>query len=187
MSGGGVGGRTNPLLMHTPAVRPSGQRHQVPRRYRRELSPEFVHPIAIDARRAVDEFRGVRHVLQAALVHEHGDVRMLAYDRSCGAGVIEVDVRQEDVTNIGPPDAVRLQAQFERLEAAGGTGIDDGHAAMTLYKSCGDDLWAATELQIDPRESMTECVHNVVPRSGNTCALAICQRPSASTRFIATV
>src|SRR5262245_45809206 len=112
---------------------------------------------------------------------------MLSNNRPRCARVIEVDVRQQDVTNVGPSDAVRLHAEFERLEAAGRTGVDDGHAAMTLDESGRNDVWASAKLQVDPRESMTECVHSVEPCSGMTRALAICQRPSANKRSIATV
>ena len=63
----------------------------------------------------------------------------------------------------------------------------DGDAAMVLHERGCYDPRAPTELEIDPRESMTECVHSVEPSSGIMRALAICQRPPASTRLIETV
>ena len=94
---------------------------------------------------------------------------------------------QQDVADVRPSDAVRLQPEFERLQTSGWTGIDDGDTAMALHERGCYDLRTPTELKIDPRESMTECVHSVEPSSGSTRALAICQRPSASTRLIETV
>jgi hypothetical protein len=78
------------------------------------------------------------------------DVRMLANDRSGCACVIEMDMRQQDVTNVSPSDAVRLQSQLERLKTAGWTGVDDRDAAMPMHERCCDDLWSPTKLKIDP-------------------------------------
>jgi hypothetical protein len=114
-------------------------------------------------------------------------VRVLSDDRSCGASVIEVDMSQQDVTDVTPSDAVRLQPEVERLQTAGWTWIDDGDAAMTLHEPGCNDLRAPAKSEIHPRESMTECVHNAEPCLGSSRALAICQRPSASTRLIETV
>ena len=88
------------------------------------------------------------------------DVRVRANDRAGRAGVIEVNVRQQDVTHVIPPDAVLLQAQLERAEAAGRTRIDDarrrpGRCTMPAAMACGPPQ----KLQIDPRKSMTQCVH----------------------------
>jgi hypothetical protein len=140
----------------------SGQRHEIAGGHWRELSPQLVHAITVDARRALDQLRRVHHVLDAALVHEHFDVRVRSDDRSCGAGVIEVDMSQQDVADVRPSDAVRLQPEFERLQTSGWTGIDDGDASMALHERGCYDLRAPTELEIDPRESMTECVHSTV-------------------------
>src|SRR4030095_1875638 len=119
---------------------PSGQRHEIAGRHCRELSPEFVHAVTVDARRALDQFRRVHHVFDAALVHEHLDVRVLSDARSCGAGVIEVDMSQQDVTDVRPSDAVRLQPELERLQTTGWTWIDDGDTAMTVYEPGCNDL-----------------------------------------------
>jgi hypothetical protein len=89
-------------------------------------------------------------VLRAALVHEHFDVRMLSNDRSGCAGVVEMNMRQQDVTNVRPPDAIRLQPEFERLETTGRTGIDYRNAAMTLDEPGCDDQRAPAKQEIDP-------------------------------------
>jgi hypothetical protein len=75
---------------------------------------------------------------------------MLAHDRSGCAGMIEMNMCQQDVTDVGPPDAIRLQPEFERLETTGRTGIDDRNAAMTLDEAGCDDQWAPAKQEIDP-------------------------------------
>jgi hypothetical protein len=41
-------------------------------------------------------------------MNQHLDVRMLAHDGPCRSGVIEMDVREQDVADIGPTNAIRL-------------------------------------------------------------------------------
>ena len=70
------------------------------RRDRLERAPERVHPVAVQPRGAGQQFRRVDHVRRAALVHVDPDVRHAGQDSARGAGVIEVDVRQQDLPHL---------------------------------------------------------------------------------------
>ena len=94
-------------------------------------------------------------------MHEHGDVWMLAYDRPCGTRVVQVNVRQHQVAHVLPSDAVRLQALLERAEASGWPRVNDGDAARALHNRRGDDVGSPEKLEVDPRKSMTQCVHRI--------------------------
>ena len=126
------------------------QRHEILLRHRSDLTPQTIHLIAIDSRGAVDQARRVCQMLRPPLVHHHLDVRMVTHDRSSRTCVIEVNVGQKDVANIGPADTVRLQAELECRQAAGRTWIDDRHALMALDQCSRDYLRTVLELQIDP-------------------------------------
>src|SRR5688572_19666414 len=97
----------------------------------------------------------------AALVDQHLDVWVLPDDGPGCAGVVQMDVGQEDVTDVGPPDTIRLQSQLECGKTRCGAGVDDRHPAMALHQPACDDLRPSAKVQIDPRESMTQCVHSV--------------------------
>ena len=75
--------------------------------------------------------------------------------------MVQVNVGQENMTNVIPPYAVLLQAQVKRAEAAGWTGIDDGDTGGAAHDTRGDDIGPPLKLQIDPRKSMTQCVHGI--------------------------
>ena len=88
----------------------------------------------------VDQLRGSATCARAALVHEHGHVRMRADDRSGGARMIEVDVRQQNVTDVIPPDPVLLETELECGKTCRRPGIHDRHAGsdctMPLAIAC---------------------------------------------------
>ncbi len=129
------------------------------RRHRRDLAPQPVHVVAVQPRRAVDQLLRIDHVRRAALVHEHRDVRVRADDRAGRAGVIEVDVRQQDVAHVVPAHAVLLQAELERGQTRRRPGIDDRDASVGLHDAARDRVRAAEELEIDPRQAVRQNRH----------------------------
>ena len=69
------------------------------------VAPEPLHVVAVEPRRAGDELRGVDDVPRAALVDGDHEVRPAAHERAGRAGVVEVDVRQQDRARDASPSA----------------------------------------------------------------------------------
>ena len=59
------------------------------------LAPQSFHIVPVEPPRAVEQARWIDEVLSASLVHVDLEVRPAADERSACAGVIQVDVRQE--------------------------------------------------------------------------------------------
>ena len=76
------------------------EHHQVLLRHGRKLSPEAIHVVAVQPRGALNQLLGMRHVPRAALVHQHFDPRMTPDDGAGRAGVVEMDVREQQVGDV---------------------------------------------------------------------------------------
>jgi hypothetical protein len=98
-------------------------------------------------------------VRRAALVHEDLDVRMSANDRPCRAGVIEMDVGQQDLANVCEAQTQSLQPEVERLETSGWPGVDERHACRRMDDGRRDGVGAPEKLQVDPGKSVREDSH----------------------------
>ena len=77
---------------------------QVVPRHSGKLAPQLLHAVTVDAGRAFNQATRIGHVRGASLVYEDLDMRMSAHDGAGGTRMIEVDVRQKNVTNIRPAD-----------------------------------------------------------------------------------
>src|SRR5207244_548526 len=78
-------------------------------RHRRDATPEFFHLVAEDARGGVDQLGGIDQMLRAAGMHVD---RGSQFGETPGcAGVIEMNVTEEDVTNIrgGKTDFAKIR------------------------------------------------------------------------------
>src|SRR5207342_14846 len=73
---------------------------QVPLRDGRQLAPELVEGVAVEAPGASLQPRGIEQVRRADLGDPDLQTGVLADERSRGAGVIEVDVREEQVLDL---------------------------------------------------------------------------------------
>jgi hypothetical protein len=80
---------------------------------------------AVDRRHARDEARGVGEVSGAAFVHPDGGVREAFGDPPHPAGVVQVDVRDGDVREVGGPDPEPFQPRDHGLEGGARSGFDD--------------------------------------------------------------
>ena len=72
-------------------------------RSRDDLAPELVHQIAIEARCAGNEARGIDEMGGSNGMHE--DLRSPLCPPAGGAGMIEVDMGHEDMVDVGRLDA----------------------------------------------------------------------------------
>ena len=93
--------------------------HQVALRHRRHFTPQAVHRVAVQPRRAVEQLRGVHQVRRAALVHHDLDPGVTAQDRPRRPGVVEVNVREQEMRDRGERLAVQGQRRLERVETGG--------------------------------------------------------------------
>jgi hypothetical protein len=98
-------------------------------------------------------------VRRAALVHEHADVRMLAHQRAGGAGMIEMDVRQQDRLNLARGHAARFEAVDQLRQAACRPGIDQRDAARAVERGGRNHQRRALKTQIYVAETWSENSH----------------------------
>ena len=99
---------------------------------RGELSPERVETVTVEPSRAgLEPFR-----VDEMGCTDRGDVdlesRMLADEHSGGPGVVEVDVRQEQVAEVGQLEPARTQLPLERADARRGAAVEQGRAVVGL-------------------------------------------------------
>ena len=102
-----------------PRQPPAGRAKRDDVRYRdgRDLSPQLLHLIAVQARRALDELRGIDQVRRTALVDEDLQARILANQRTRRTGVIEMHMCQQDMGHVAQTQPLRVEAELERIEA----------------------------------------------------------------------
>src|ERR687897_233134 len=101
-------------------------------RHGTRLTPELVHPLAVDAGGALYELRRVGKVRVADLVHVESRVGQHPGEMSRSACVVKVDVRKVDLPHVFIGDATILQAGGEPVEAVRRTGLDEGGGIPVL-------------------------------------------------------
>ena len=70
-----------------------------------------------------------------------------------GAGVIEVDVREEQLPHVVEPDPFARQSRRKVIQGCRGARIDQRDAGRAVQNAGGDDLRAAEEIEIDVVET----------------------------------
>ena len=93
---------------------------------------------------------------RASLVDEYLHRGVLADHRPGCACVIEMDVREQQLPDIGEPDAPAPERRAQRFDRRRGTRIDQRDAARPLQHRCGDDLRLSEKVQIDVVEARGE-------------------------------
>src|ERR687893_3255787 len=101
-------------------------------RHGTRLTPELVHPLAVDAGGALYEPRRVGKVRVADLVNVEGRVGQHLREMSRGTGVVEVYMREVDLPHVFVGDATILQASSEPVEAVRRTSLDEGGGSPVL-------------------------------------------------------
>jgi len=66
-------------------------------RHWRDFAPQPVHGRSVQPACALDQLRRIDEVTRAALVHDDTDAGMPPEDRAGGTGVVEMDVREDQV------------------------------------------------------------------------------------------
>jgi hypothetical protein len=124
---------------------------------RKRLAVEGAHPrLAVGPRGAGDQPAGVHQVRRASFVDPDACPGEPVEEGARRAGVIDVDVRHDDVREIGIADPERLECRDHDGTIGAGTGLDErglvageqvdgvqlplpGHARVDLADAVGDD------------------------------------------------
>ena len=101
-------------------------------------------------------------------MHVDAKRRVLARQRAGDAGMIEVDVGQEDRADVGDLDAAAREATAQRRQRGRRTRIDQRGAACAVQDHRCDDAVHAEEIEVDVGEARSECVHELLFRRART-------------------
>ncbi len=111
-----------------------------------KLAPEGFHAFAINAFGADEEALGVEQVWEANFVNV--DVGALLGKPAGGPGMVEVDMGEKGVGDVGRGEAVRFQGGGEGGNGGAGAGFDeDGSAGMGDEES-GDGVGESLEVEV---------------------------------------
>ena len=76
-------------------------------------------------------------------VNVNGKARVFADECAGGAGVVQVDVGEEDGVEIADTDAASVEGMAQGLDRGARTGVDDGAMAVRFEKRGGDGVRAS--------------------------------------------
>src|SRR5262245_36656492 len=94
-------------------------------RYRRELPPELVELVAPDPARAPLEPARIDDVRRTDLTDVHLEARVPADESTRRTGVIEMDVREDEVPDVTELEAVLREPPLESVDARGWPAVDE--------------------------------------------------------------
>ena len=95
------------------------QRDDVCGRHGQHLPPEALHVVAVQPARALQQLLRIDEVRRPDLMHVYAKLREPLDERARGAGVIEMDVGEEERARLA------LEAREQGLKTRRGTRIDD--------------------------------------------------------------
>jgi hypothetical protein len=112
-----------------------------------EFSPQPFHVVAIKAGGRRDQFRGIDEMRRAARMDIDGRAEFGETPRR--AGMIEMDVAEEDV-----PDIARIEIEFAKFvlhipESRLRSGIEKREAILCFKRGGGDDAASAKMLGVE--------------------------------------
>ncbi len=148
MFGGFGGSRPEP-----PSRPASGPRH------RPHVAPESLHVGAVQTGGAGEELRGIGQVGGAPLVHVHDRARTLGRERAHGAGVIEVDMREQNGPHIRHGESTCGERAPQRGQCGRRPGIDQRDALAAVQNRRGDDFRGAEKVEVEVVEAGAEGHH----------------------------
>ena len=114
-----------------------------------ELAPECVERVAVESARARLELRRIYDVRSPDLGDVHLQAGVLADERACGAGVVEVDVREEQVPQIGQLETARCEPGLQMLDAGRGATVEERGPVVGLEQVAADDRPALEVEEVD--------------------------------------
>jgi hypothetical protein len=118
-------------------------------RHRRELAPEIVERVPVEAAGAVLQLRGVDEVRGADLRDMDLQRRVLADEDARGAGVVEMDMAEQQMAQVGELDAALLEPSLERWDAARRPAVEEREPVVGLDEIGADYALGASMVEVD--------------------------------------
>ena len=122
------------------------------RRHRRELAPEVVERVAVEAPRASLEPLRLDQVRRADLRHVHLERRVLADEHAGRARMVEVDVAQQQMPDVGELQAARGEARLQRIDGRRRAAVEEGRAVRAVEHVAPDRALDTIVKEIDRLE-----------------------------------
>ncbi|MEA2425816.1 MAG: hypothetical protein QOH13_2226, partial [Thermoleophilaceae bacterium] len=131
-----------------PAEHVAGRDAHVLLGHRRELPPEWVERLTVEPPRGALEPRRVDEMRRADLGDPDCQAGVAAHDRAGGAGVIEMDVREEQVADVLEAQAVLRESRLERRQRRGRPAIEQRKSVVGVDDVHADRVRPSAEVQI---------------------------------------
>ncbi len=106
---------------------------------RREFAPQLVERVAVEPPGAGVELRGIHEVRRADRGYVDLQRRMLTDEDTRGTGVVEVDVREEEVPDVGQLQTVPGEAILQGGDAGRRPAVEERRPIVRLQQVAGDD------------------------------------------------
>src|SRR5581483_4259855 len=120
-----------------------------------ELAPQRVEGVAVEpARAALEPFR-IDEVRRADLGNVHLQTGMLAHERPRRARVVEVDVAEQQVTDVLEREALRREACTQRLDRRRRPAVEERRAVVRVEQVRADCALPAEMLEVDEDHAAT--------------------------------
>ena len=100
---------------------------------------------------------------RATFVHEHVYVRVTANDRASGTSMIEMDMGEQNVSNLAQPQSLLLKPEVQRLQTGAWSRVDERHRSGSTNDRRRDGMWPAEKQHVNPREARGKDGHEVGP------------------------
>src|SRR5919201_5002625 len=107
-------------------------------RHRRQLTPELVERVAVEPPGAPLQAGRIDEMWGADLRDVHLQPRVLAHEHAGRARVVEVDVREQQVAQVGELEAALPQAFFQPRHAGGGAAVEERRPIRRLEQVAPD-------------------------------------------------
>src|SRR6266850_6033902 len=121
--------------------------------HRRDLAPQLVHLISVQARGAFEQLRRIYQMGGAALVDVYRDPRVPPDDRAGRSRMIEVDVREQEMRDVAEPETLRVETELEHIKTGRRPRVNQRKAAGAARNGGRNHVGAASEFQVDPGEA----------------------------------
>ena len=125
------------------------ERPQIVFRNRKYGSVEAIHFRAVKAAGACEQFCRIGHVDRAKFVNEDGEFWIFLDESADGAGVIEMNVREQNRVEILNAYAAAIHFSAKRFERGGRPGIDERVDSVGLHERGGDGFRAAHPVHVN--------------------------------------
>ena len=135
--------------MHVEADRSFADDAYVRLGHGRQLAPELVEGVPVEAARARLESARVDDVRRADPGDVDGERGVLADERPRGACVVEVDVREEEVLHVAELGLARSERVAKRREAARRAAVEEGEPVVALDEVGGDSARVSAMQEVE--------------------------------------